>query len=932
MNIEILANSEIESVQGEQGNFEVAVSSKPRYIDPQACTGCGECAAHCPISAIDVYNQSMRERRAIYIDYAQAVPLAFTIDQETCIGCGLCEKMCLAGAIKYSDAPERHELNVGSIALAVGTRTFDPSGIDYLGYDSLANVVTSAEFERILSASGPYFGNLMRPLDREEPRKIAWLQCVGSRELNRCGNGYCSSVCCMYAIKEAVIAKEHATSDLDCAVFYMDMRTYGKDFERYYEHARDEEGVRFIRSRVHSITPVGDTGDLELSFVTDEGEIQSDVFNMVVLSVGMEISPQILELAKKLGVDVTENSFCKTSTFAPIATSREGIYVCGAFEGPKDIPTSVVDASAVASSAGEILNSGRFTETETKEKVPERNVLGERPSIGVFVCKCGSNIAGVVDVEGVRDYAANLPFVDFATDNLYTCSQNTQDEMAQIIREKNLNRVIVASCTPKTHEPLFQETLTNAGLNKYLFSMVNIRNQDSWVHRNSPELATEKAKDLVRMAVSNVAMQEPLEEPELGVNQNALVLGGGIAGMTSALSLARQGHLTHLVEREEVLGGQARYLYRTWKGEDIQSNLQDLIAQVEAEPNIQIHLKSRLTDVSGFVGNFSTTVDKGSEALSIDHGATVLATGAKELEPEEHLYGQDSRVKTSLELDRMFQTDDPALQKARSAVFIQCVGSREPERPYCSRICCTHSVQSALELKRRNPNMDVYVLYRDIRTYGEKEDIYTEARRAGVIFIRYSREEKPEVRSGDSRLLVRVTDPIVGQPLEIHTDLLTLAAAIVPCVDEELVDFFKVPLNDDGFFAERHAKMGPSEFATDGMFLCGLAHYPKSIDESISQGKAAASKAMTLLSQDVIHSSGEVAQVNPMYCSSCGVCVSICPFSAPSFVEEGRFAGKAQINPSLCKGCGLCAASCRSGAIALKGADNRQIYAMIEAI
>ena len=932
MNIEILANSEIESVEGEQGNFEVAVNSKPRYIDPQACTGCGECAAHCPISAIDVYNQSMRERRAIYIDYAQAVPLAFTIDQETCIGCGLCEKMCLAGAIKYSDAPDRHELNVGSIALAVGTRTFDPSGIDYLGYDSFANVVTSAEFERILSASGPYFGNLMRPLDREEPRKIAWLQCVGSRELNRCGNGYCSSVCCMYAIKEAVIAKEHASADLDCAVFYMDMRTYGKDFERYYEHARDEEGVRFIRSRVHSITQVEDTGDLELSFVTDDGRIQSEVFNMVVLSVGMEIPQQTLELAERLGVDLTENRFCKTSTFAPIATSREGIYVCGAFEGPKDIPTSVVDASAAASSAGEILNSARFTETETKEKVPERNVLGERPSIGVFVCKCGSNIAGVVDVESVRDYAATLPFVDFATDNLYTCSQNTQDEMAEIIRDKNLNRVIVASCTPKTHEPLFQETLTNAGLNKYLFSMVNIRNQDSWVHRSNPELATEKAKDLVRMAISNVAMQEPLEEPELGVNQNAMVVGGGIAGMTSALSLARQGHLTHLVEREEVLGGQARYLYRTWKGEDIQANLQDLIAQVEAEPNIQLHLTSRLTDVSGFVGNFSTTLDNGSETRTIDHGATVLATGATELEPEEYLYGRDSRVKTSLELDRMFQTDDPALQEAKSAVFIQCVGSREPERPYCSRICCTHSIQSALELKRRNPDMDVYVLYRDIRTYGEKEDLYTEARRAGVIFIRYSREEKPEVQAGDSRLMVRVTDPILGQPLEIHADLLTLAAAIVPRVDQELVDFFKVPLNDDGFFAERHAKMGPSEFATDGMFLCGLAHYPKSIDESISQGKAAASKAMTLLSQDVIHSSGEVAQVNPMYCSSCGVCVSICPFSAPSFMEEGRFAGKAQINPSLCKGCGLCAASCRSGAISLKGADSRQIYAMIEAI
>ena len=932
MNIDIFANSEIESVQGEKGNFEVTVGTKARYIDPQACTGCGECAAHCPISAVDVYNQSMRERRAIYIDYAQAVPLSFAIDQDTCIGCGLCEKMCLAGAIKYDDAPQRNTLQVGSITLAVGTRTFDPSGLDFLGYGRFPNVVTSAEFERILSASGPYFGHLMRPLDREEPRKIAWLQCVGSRDINNCGHGYCSSVCCMYAIKEAVIAKEHAGGDLDCAVFYMDMRTYGKDFERYFDHARDEEGVRFIRSRVHTITEVEATGDLELSFVDDAGRMQSEVFNMVVLSVGLETSPQTLELAEKLGVEVSDSRFCLTSTFAPIATSREGVSVCGAFQGPKDIPTSVVDAGAAAAAAGEILTAARFSETRTKDVVPEKNVQGERPSIGVFVCKCGSNIAGVINVEAVRDYAATLPFVDYVTDNLYTCSQNTQEEMAEIIHQKNLNRVIVASCSPKTHEPLFQETLTNAGINKYLFSMVNIRNQDSWVHRNNPDMATGKAKDLVRMAVSTVALKEPLEEPELGIHQTALVIGGGISGMTSALSLARQGHDTHLVERDSALGGQARSLYKTWKGEDIQAHLQELIEAVEAEPKLQVHLQTGVTQVDGFVGNFTSTLETGSKQQTVTHGVTVMATGAQELEPAEYSYGQDQKIKTSLELDRMFQTDDPELDSLNAAVFIQCVGSREPERPYCSRVCCTHSIQSALELKKRNPAMNVYILYRDIRTYGEKESLYNQARQAGIVFIRYTLEDKPRVQAGDAALTVTVTDPILGRPLEIATDLLTLATAIVPERDEELANFFKVSYNDDGFFAERHAKMGPSEFATDGMFLCGLAHYPKSIDESIAQGKAAAGKAITLLSQEIIHSSGEVARIDPVYCSSCGVCVSICPYSAPSFIEEGRFAGKAQINPSLCKGCGLCAASCRSGAISLKGSDNRQIYAMIEAI
>ena len=874
----------------------------------------------------------MVERKAVYIDYAQAIPMAFAIDQDTCLGCGLCENMCLAGAIKYNDQPIEQDLNIGSIVLSTGTESYDPSGLDYLGYGKFPNVVTSAEFERILSASGPYFGQLMRPLDREEPQKIAWLQCVGSRDINRCQNSHCSSVCCMYAIKESVIAKEHATDNLDCAIFYMDMRTYGKDFERYYNHAKEEEGVRFIRSRIHTINEM-ENGDLELSYFDENGELHSETFNMVVLSVGLQVSPKVKALADKLGIQLTSGNFCETSSFNPIATNREGIYVSGAFQGPKDIPNSVVDASAATATSGEILNQARHTQTEVKEVVPEKDVFGERPSIGVFVCKCGSNIAGVVDVPAVRDYVATLPYVDYADVNLYTCSQNTQDEMTEIIKEKNLNRVIVASCTPKTHEPLFKETLVNAGLNKYLFEMVNIRNQDSWVHKNNPDLATQKAKDLIRMAVTSIAYKEPLEEQELDIDQRAMVIGGGISGMSAALSLARQGHETHLIENSPVLGGQARNLYKTWKGEDIQANLRDIIEQVENHPNIQTHLESKISKAEGYVGNFLTTVqDDSSEEQGIEHGVIVMATGAREYEPKEYLYGQDSRVKTALELDNMLNEDQERIKSLNSAAFIQCVGSRDEDRPYCSRVCCTHSIQNALELKKINPDMNVFILYRDIRTYGEKEGLYNEARNAGVIFIRYSLENKPQVTAQEDKLTINTHDPILQQDLKIETDLLTLASAIEPNNQEELVDFFKLPLNDDGFFAERHAKMGPSEFATDGMFLCGLAHYPKSIDESFAQGKAAASKAITLLSQETIFSTGETASINPALCSSCGVCVTICPYSAPYFVEEGPNAGKAQINTSLCKGCGLCAASCRSGAITLKGADMQQIYTMIEAI
>jgi len=701
--------------------------------------------------------------------------------------------------------------------------------------------------------------------------------------------------------------------------------------EKYYNDARDKHGIRFIKSRVHTIDPVPGTGDLEVRYVTDGGEMNSEIFNLVVLSVGLQTSPDVIRLANRLGIELTRGNFCKTETFEPVATSKQGIFVCGAFQGPKDIPQSVVDSSAAAAAAGEILSTARNTLTRSKEIVPEINVINERPRIGVFVCRCGINIAGVVDVPSVTEYAATLPYVDFATENLYTCSQDTQEIITQIIKEKNLNRVVVASCTPKTHEALFQETLINAGLNKYLFEMCNIRNQDSWVHKNNPELATEKAKDLVRMSVTRVALMEPLKEAELEVNQTTMVLGGGISGMAAARSLARQGYETHIIEKSDRLGGQALNLFQTPEGEDIREKVSLYIDDINNNEKIHVHLNTTITRVDGFVGNFESELYSKNEKQILKHGVAVLATGASELKPVEYNYGKDPRIITNLDLDKKFIQKDPMLKNLTSAVFIQCVGSREPQRPYCSRVCCAHSIQSALELKRRHPDLNVFILYRDIRTYGEHEYLYQKARKTGIIFIKFSLDNKPEVTLQEDQLRVGVRDHILNRPLEISADLVILASAIVPNGDEKLANFFKVPTNNDGFFVEKHAKLGPSEFATDGVFLCGLAHYPKPIDESIAQGLAAASRAVTLLSRKNIFMSGTVAMTDPAYCSSCGVCISICPYSAPSFIpdDDRFFPGRAQINPVLCKGCGLCVASCRSGAIHLKGFDNDQIFAQI---
>jgi heterodisulfide reductase subunit A len=923
----------------------------PFHVQTDVCMACGACAFVCPTGHIKLeditrhavkpipseYDMGLKGRKPIYVPYAQAVPNTPAIDRSKCMhfktgGCQICAEFCGVNAIDYSQVDETIELNVGSIILAPGFQPFDPSKFETYSYTKSPNIITSMEFERILSATGPYQGHLVRPSDQKEPKKIAWLQCVGSRDVHKCDHGYCSSVCCMYAIKEAVVSKEHAGSDLDCAIFFMDMRTHGKDFERFYNDAKEKHGVRFICSRVPTIESVEGSDDLLIPYVNEDGDIIEESFDMIVLSVGLETPPEVIELAGNLGIDLTEGGFCKTESFHPVTTSREGIYVCGAFQGPKDIPQSVIESSSAAAEAGALLSESRNTLIREKKIPEEREIQGERPRIGVFVCHCGINIGGVVDVPGVRDYAASLPYVEYVTDNLFTCSTDTQDTITQVIREENLNRIVVAACTPRTHEPLFQETIAAAGLNKYLFEMTNIRNQDSWVHKDDPEMATEKAKDLVRMAVAKVALMEPLRETELNVNQNALVIGGGISGMASAKSLSDQGYQVHLVERSAHLGGQARNLFRTWKGEDVQKNLADLIESVETDPKITIRIDTELTNVEGFVGNFETTLSSGGKEEVVEHGIAVIATGANESRPDEYLYGEDPRVVTHLELDQKFMNDEASLKGINTAAFIQCVGSREPDRPYCSRVCCTHAIESALHLKELNPDMNIYILYRDIRTYGEREYLYRKARLAGIMFIRFSVDEKPNVSKNKDRLNIEVRDPVLEETVVMKPDLVVLASAIVPYKDKKLSRFFKVPMNDDGFFVEKHAKLGPSEFATDGVFLCGMAHYPKPIDESIAQALAASSRAVTLLANKTIQMGGTVAYVDPLFCSSCGVCMAICPYSAPSFIEEGPFTGKAEINPVLCKGCGLCVASCRSGAINLKGFGEDQIMAMINEI
>jgi heterodisulfide reductase subunit A len=910
------------------------VREQARYIDMAKCIACGVCAEKCPKKVPDAYNLNLAPRKAAYLSYAQAVPPKYSIDPTVCLyfkkggKCKACEKFCPTGAVDFSQEDKEREIDVGSVILAPGFKAYDPTRYEAYHYAKFPNVVTSMELERILAAAGPFSGHLVRPSDHKEPEKIAWLQCVGSRDLNHCDNSHCSAVCCMYAIKEAIISKEHSKHGLDAAIFFMDMRTHGKEFEKYYWRARDEFGIRFIRSRVHTIDAVPGTDDISIRYLDEDGTLKTETFDMLVLSVGLEVAPEVVELGKTLGVELNANKFADTSSFTPVSTSRDGIYVCGAFQGPKDIPQSVMEASASAAAASELLASARYSLAKKKPVFEERDVSQEVPRIGVFVCHCGINIAGVVDVEAVRDYAQTLPYVEHVENNLFTCSQDTQELIKDRIKEHNLNRVVVASCTPRTHEPTFQETIKEAGLNKYLFQMANIRDQGSWVHMNVPEAATHRAKDQVRMAIAAVSLQPPLAEFDLPVTKAGLIIGGGPAGMEAALGLAGQGYKAYLVEKKEFLGGHALKLNQTWNGEEVRPYLDNLVKQVTNNPKIEVFLNSEVTDVQGFVGNFTSIISTAGRETQVEHGAAIIAMGGHSYKPKEYLYKENPRVMLTLELDQALREKNPLVTKAQSAAFIQCVGSREPERPYCSRICCTHSVESAIQLKEINPEMDVYILYRDMRTYGLRENLYKEAREKGVIFIRFDLDNKPQVeQDAKGRLTVTVRDHILGIPIQIHPDILTLASAIIVKDQEKLAQLFKVPLTNDGFFLEAHMKLRPVDFATDGVFVAGLAHYPKPMDEAIAQAKAAAARAAVVLSQDAIRAGGVVAQIDPAMCSGCQACVGVCPFGAIDYKEREDVC---EVNQALCKGCGTCAATCPSECITLFGFSHKQIYTQVD--
>lgn len=916
------------SVEGSVGNFTARVRRLPRYVDESLCTACGTCSDYCPVTIDDEYNERLQLTKALHIDYQQAIPSSYHVDAHACLfltrkECKQCERVCLAKAIDFKQQVQEIDLNVGAVVLAPGFGRIDKDVLSRYGYATYPDVITGMEFERLTSASGPTMGNVLRPSDGKHPQSIAFFQCIGSRDLSS-GNGYCSSVCCMYAIKEALVAMDH-NPEVKITIFYMDMRTQGKEFD-YARIRAKKMGVRFVKSRIASV--VSNNGCLEVVYVDYHGEHRKEAFDLIVLPEGLESPEDAGFLARAARIDLNHYNFCLTRWSTPLETSRPGIFVAGTFQNPKDVPDSVVDASGTAALVAEALKDAKGVRIAEKT-YPQEKTTEEEPRIGVFVCGCGSNIAGVVDVPAVASHASRLSNVVFTDTNLYSCSQNTQEEISEKIKANRLNRVVVAACTPRTHEPLFQETLKHAGLNPCLFEMANIRDHCSWVHVNAPSEATEKSKDLVKIAVAKARLLEPLQEQKLPVSPRALVVGAGISGMTAALSIARQGYECYLMEKSSSLGGNTKQLRYLPGDEDPTQMLLSVEDQIKSHPLIRVYTNAEVEAVSGYIGNFTTFINRPNGTEALEHGVTVLAAGGTPYMPRQYLYSKSQNVITQFELEETLseRTGTDALDKL---VMIQCVGSRGQDLEYCSKICCTQAVKNALKILDFNPKANITLLYRDIRTYGTMEDDYQLAREKGVNFIHFEKESPPQVTEDNGCLRVRFFDTILGETVSLEPNLLVLSVGIAPGQLKQLAKMFKIPITRDGFFMEAHPKLRPVECAVDGIYICGAAHSPKPISESIAQAKAAAAKACIPLTRGFVTVDPIVSSISQDICIGCGICESLCPYAAIKVKKIGK-RKKAETISASCKGCGICASHCPTFAIYMGGFTNEQIMAQINA-
>ena len=939
-NIELITYAEINSLDGKPGDFKANIWRKSKYVDPDKCTGCDDCAEVCPVDVISPFDEKISTRKAIYIEFPQAVPIVYTIDYENCVGCGYCDRVCEPEAISFLEKSEEIEVNVGSVIVATGFEVFEPLEMrkEY-GYGKYENVITAMQFERLLSSFGPTEGKVLRLSDAKKPKTIGWVQCVGSRS-TQLGFPYCSRVCCMYATKEASIAKE-ANPDIDITIYYMDIRAYGKDFQQYYDHAKDL-GVKYVRGRPSSVYENPDKSLTIRYKDTLTGEVEENTVDLLVLSTAIIPNQGNKRLGEVLGVEVDENGFFKQQSLLtnPIQSTRDGVFLAGCIQGPKDIPDSVSMASGAAAKAvAPIKDRERHI---GKDFPPERDVTFEKPRIGVFVCHCGKNIASYLDVEKVTEETKKLPNVEYAEHIMFVCAEDSCKKIKEAIEEKGLNRIIVAACSPRTHGGLFQDTLMEVGLNKYLFEMANIRNQCSWVHSHDWDAATKKAIALVRSSVAKARGLEALSEEEFSIYPSTLVIGGGVSGMKAALALADMGIKSTILEKEPELGGRLRHLHSMFPS-DIKTKeiIDPLIKEVTKNKLITVLTSSELEGLEGYIGNYKGKIRQKGRKKEIEFGTIIVATGSKEIDLKgRYQYGKNKNILSQTELETKIKNN--MIKEPKNVVFINCAGAMDEERPYCCRVGCGVSIKNAKLVSQKFPKSKSYILYRDMRVFGkEEEEYYSDVlKNHHVTTIRYPGDKKPEIildkdQPGDGPVTVKVFDDILNEEITIQADLVVLTINTEgEVMTEKLKNMLKVPVDAAGFFIESHAKIKPLDFSTSGIYMCGAAHYPKNLVDSIAQAEGAASRAAIPIAQERMKGEGIVSEVNEDLCRGCGICESACAYSAIEMKPHSKDPRRlvAEVNRALCKGCGSCAAACLSSAIEQKGYKSSQINVMIAAL